>query len=438
MTMQNLFLRLTAVRSIAVRPIAVRSIAAQLLTLFLLAGPIAFCQQANNTRTLALVGALIYPSPTAAPIEKGTVLVRNGKIIAVGSADKIAVPPGSRVIDCKGLVLTGAFWNCHVHFIEPKWQNADKIPADQFDRQMADMLTSHGFAHVFDLAEFNIYNTLLMRNRIKEGTVHGPVIYTVGSPLVPQNGSPIYIRPFTLPEASDPEYAIAHVRAQIDSGADGIKLWTGSPVGDSIVHMPEDIVRAITRTAHSLGKPVFAHPTDIIGMMAAVNGGVDVLAHTTPDANRIWSQDTIRQMLAAHIALIPTLKLWTIELHRNHVTEPAYGNFIRTAQQQLHDFAAAGGTVLFGTDVGYIPDYTTADEYTLLAGAGVDFRQVLAMLTTAPAKKFGQAAHTGLIAAGMDADIALLSADPSIDILSFDKVVYTFLRGKIIYASQDR
>jgi len=37
----------------------------------------------------------------------------------------------------------------------------------------------------------------------------------------------------------------------------------------------------------------------------------------------------------------------------------------------------------------------------------------------------------------MDADIVVLSADPSIDIRSFDKVVYTFLGGKIIYASQD-
>jgi imidazolonepropionase-like amidohydrolase len=300
---------------------------------------------------------------------------------------------------------------------------------------MEDMLTSHGFAHIFDLAEFNIYHTLLIRNRIKEGTVHGPVIYTVGSPLVPRNGSPYYIRPFTLQEATDPEFASAHVRSQVDSGADGIKLWTGSPVDDSIVHMPEDIIKAITRTAHSLGKPVFAHPSDIIGMIAAVKGGVDVLAHTTPDASQIWSKDTIRQMLAAHISLIPTLKLWASEMHRNHVTGPAYDNFIRTAQQQLHDFSQAGGTVLFGTDVGYIPDYTTGDEYTLLAGSGLSFQQILAMLTTAPARKFGMADRTGAIAVGMDADIVLLSADPAADIRSFDKVKYTFGQGRIIYAA---
>ena len=405
------------------------------LILCLLSGPVAFCQQDNNTHPLALVGARIYPSPAAAPIEKATVLIRNGKIVAVGSTDQVKVPADAKVIDCSGLVLTSAFWNCHVHFIEPKWQNADKIPSAQFNQQMDDMLTSHGFAHVFDLAEFNIYNILLMRTRIKSGEVHGPVIYTVGSPLVPRNGSPFYIRPFTLPEASDPQSAVAHVRQQIDSGADGIKLWTGSPVGDSTAHMPPDIIRAITSTAHSLGKPVFSHPTDTKGVMAAVNGGVDILAHTTPDGGEIWSQDMIRQMLSAHIALTPTLKLWMIELRRNHVTGPAYDNFIRTAQQQLHDFSAAGGTVLFGTDVGYMPDYSTEDEYTLLSGAGLSFPQILAMLTTTPAQKFHLADKTGQIAVGMDADIVLLSADPASDFRSFDKVKYTFGQGKIIYAA---
>src|SRR6202012_4308628 len=138
-----------------------------LILMLLLAAGRTFCQDT----TIALTGARIYPSPTGTPIEKGTVLIRNGKIIAVGSTDKVKIPTGTKVMDCSGMVLTSAFWNCHVHFIEPKWQDADKIPAAQFSQQMDDMLTGHGFAHVFDLAEFNIYHTLLIRNRIKQGEV---------------------------------------------------------------------------------------------------------------------------------------------------------------------------------------------------------------------------------------------------------------------------
>jgi imidazolonepropionase-like amidohydrolase len=68
---------------------------------------------------LALVGAKIYPSPDSPPIADGTVLIRDGKIFAVGTRRDIKVPPSDSVIDCKGLTLTAAFWNCHVHFINP-------------------------------------------------------------------------------------------------------------------------------------------------------------------------------------------------------------------------------------------------------------------------------------------------------------------------------
>lgn len=392
-----------------------------------------FSQAADIPADLALVGARIYPSPSAAPIENGTVLIRNGKIINVGNSNKIVVPKSFRIIPCKGMVLMAAFWNCHVHFIEPKWDRADTIAATRFDQQMSNMLTSHGFAHVFDLAEFDIKQTTRIRNRIKKGDVSGPVIYTAGVPLVPLNGSPFYIEPLKLPEATNQQQAAMHVRKQIDSGADGIKLWTGSPTRHGIVHMPVPIVRAIVQEAHRLGRQVFAHPTDNQGLAIALEGGVDILAHTTPDGGTSWSPDTIQRMLAAHMSVIPTLKLWKEELLKNGVKDPMHNQLVRVAQQQVHDFSAAGGVLLFGTDVGYIADYSTQDEYSLLSGAGLDFRQILTMLTTAPAKQFGLDLRTGQIVPGMDADIVLLGGDPAKEILSFDKVIYTFSQGKLIY-----
>ncbi len=41
---------------------------------------------------LALVHAKIYPSPTAAPIEDGTILIHDGHIQAAGPSGKIKVP----------------------------------------------------------------------------------------------------------------------------------------------------------------------------------------------------------------------------------------------------------------------------------------------------------------------------------------------------------
>jgi adenine deaminase len=133
------------------------------------------------------------------------------------------------------------------------------------------------------------------------------------------------------------------------------------------------------------------------------------------------------------MSVIPTLKLWKEELLKNGVKDPMHNHLVRVAQHQVHDFSVADGVLLFGTDVGYITDYSIQDEYSLLIGAGLDFHQILAMLTTAPAKQFGLASRTAQIVPGMDADIVLLNGDPATDIFAFDKVIYTLLQGKQIY-----
>jgi imidazolonepropionase-like amidohydrolase len=78
-------------------------------------------------------------------------------------------------------------------------------------------------------------------------------------------------------------------------------------------------------------------------------------------------------------------------------------------------------------------DYDTAEEFLLMAQSGMGFQQILASLTTAPAERFGISARVGKLAPGMDADIVLLSGDPSIDVRAFSKVRYTIRRGRIIY-----
>ena len=77
------------------------------------------------------VGAKIYTSPTDKPILDGVVLVKDGKITGVGNKSSIKIPGDTRVIDCSGLTLTAGFWNSHVHFTEPKWQNANSITVQQ-------------------------------------------------------------------------------------------------------------------------------------------------------------------------------------------------------------------------------------------------------------------------------------------------------------------
>lgn len=68
-----------------------------------------------------------------------------------------------------------------------------------------------------------------------------------------------------------------------------------------------------------------------------------------------------------------------------------------------------------------------------MAEAGMSFRQILASLTTAPAERFGESGRLGRIAAGLQADLVVLGADPSNDTRSLASARYTLRAGRIIY-----
>src|SRR5579871_1021832 len=124
---------------------------------------------------LALVGAKIYPSPTERPIEHGTIVLRDGRIFAVGPSASIKIPREAKVIDCKGLFVTAGFWNSHVHILTPGLLHAEKLPPEQIESQLREMLTRWGVTTVFDVASV-LENTNLIRSRIKSGEVKGPRI----------------------------------------------------------------------------------------------------------------------------------------------------------------------------------------------------------------------------------------------------------------------
>jgi imidazolonepropionase-like amidohydrolase len=59
-------------------------------------------------QTIAIVGGKVYPV-SAPPIDNGTVLIRDGRIVAVGSS--VTVPAGAQRIDATGKIVTPGFVN---------------------------------------------------------------------------------------------------------------------------------------------------------------------------------------------------------------------------------------------------------------------------------------------------------------------------------------
>lgn len=212
-----------------------------------------------------------------------------------------------------------------------------------------------------------------------------------------------------------------------------VKLMTASLVEHPPAPvMPRDVVLAATRTAHERNTLAFAHPTSAEGLWAAVDGGVDILAHTAPDMG-LWRQEDVDRIVGAGVSLTPTLSLFRYEMEKDDETEESIAEVEAVAVDQLRRFRSLGGLTLFGTDVGYTTDFDPSREFRLLAQAGLDFKAILTALTTAPVERFRAGEQVGRLAAGADADLVILDGDPQRDVDAWTRVKMTIRRGRTLF-----
>ncbi len=363
-------------------------------------------------------------------LRDAAILVRDGSIADVGSR-ALERARGETVLDCSGAVVAAGFWNCHVHFHERKWANVAEIPAAELERQLRE-LTRYGFTSVFDLSS-PWSNTRALRDRIESGEVAGPRVYSTGEGLIPLGGRPsaeafrmLGLVETALPEVASFGDARDAARELLVAGVDGIKLFVSAPPAEAL---SPDAIRAACDEAHRAGKPAFAHPNTAADVFAALDGGVDIVAHTTPRSGP-WDEDVLEALSAHGAALIPTLMVWESMMRHDRIS--VRENAVATSVGQLRAWLERDGELLFGTDLGAVePD--PAREYALMRDAGATFEQILASLTTSPARRFAAPAHTGRVAAGSPADLVVLEGDPAEDLARLTSVRYTIRNGSVIY-----
>ena len=406
------------------------------IRLALLLGVLLIVHVAAGASDLALVGAKIYPSPTDPAIENGSIVIHDGVIVAVGPSATVKIPTSATVIECKGLVVTAGFWNSHVHILTPVLLHGKEAEGPQLQQELDAMFNRWGFTTVYDISSV-LDNTLAVRRRIESGELRGPRVLTVGEPI--WTIEPVYVRAFLreyqlhIPNIKTPEEAVAVARDHAAKGANGIKLFTGSDQGQGqVAFLPVPVAKAAVEEAHRHGMPVFAHPTSVEGVRVAMESGVDVLAHTVPESPA-WTREYVQQLKSANLSLIPTLTLFDFEAHKANLPDQRRAAFVAQMVDQLRAYSSAGGDILFGTDIGYTDHYDTAEEFTLMSQAGMDYKQILASLTTNPARKFKEQDRRGRIGKGMQADLVVLSGDPAQDIGAYSKVRFTIRDGKVIF-----
>lgn len=396
----------------------------------------------SGAESLYIPADRIYTAPEAKPLERGGVLITNGRIVAVADeATRLRMPKETRTSDCRGVVVAG-FQNSHVHFLGKPFEGAAVQPAAKLEAAVESMLTRYGFTTVFDTSSV-LDDTLAIRSRIERREIRGPRIFTVGWGLFPPDGIPFYIRDLPpavlakLPQPRDAAEARSIVRANLAGGAEGTKLFLETtPAPGTTKTLTADVARVAAEETHARGKLLFAHPTSLAGLRAGLDAGVDVFVHTTLGEKEPWDEALVRRMVAQRVSVIPTFKLWHYELAKQHVPPDITEQLVAATLSELRAFKAGGGQILFGTDVGYMHEYDPTDEYVLMQKAGLTPLEILESLTTAPAARFGETAQRGRVQPGLAADLVVLEADPVADVKNFARVRCAFRAGELIYPAQ--
>ncbi|GAA1829088.1 hypothetical protein [Agromyces salentinus] len=235
----------------------------------------------------------------------------------------------------------------------------------------ADALAESGLAGVVDLgAPLDLVAALHARDGFPRADFAGAFLTAPGGyPSDRDWAAPGSVRGVEADDTGDraslPGPAEAAVAEQQAFGASVIKVVlnvTAGPVFDAAT------LAAIVRAARERGLPVVAHVEGEGMTRLAIEAGVDALAHT-PFTERV-DDGLIARAVALRQRWISTLVV-TGYGERTPETEYAIDN--------LRRFHAAGGRVLYGTDLGNgeLPLGVNPDELALLLEAGLAASDVL-------------------------------------------------------------
>ena len=239
----------------------------------------------------------------------------------------------------------------------------------------------------------------------------GPLIRAAGPMLTALGGYPT--RAAWAPEgtgrvvadAASARVVVAEVAAM---GATAIKVSLNEEAGPT----PSDAeLMAMCDAAHDAGLPVTVHAQGSGQVERALGAGVDELAHTP----WIHLGDDVIRRCAKGLRIVSTLDI----LGFGRMTPE-----LRIALDNLRRFHQAGGTALYGTDLGNgsVPAGIHTRELRLMEEAGLTRDEVLRAATRAP------------LDSDAPADLIAVRRDPLADLGAFEDVLLVVRAGRVVRA----
>ncbi len=420
---------------------------------------------------VALVHARLFDATNPAAREDQTVVIRDGRIAALGAFKDVTVPADARTVDLTGKTVIPGLVMAHEHLFYAVRTGKGPFHVNEMEYSFPRLYLACGLTSIRTGGSVEPYADLELKRRIDAGEMIGPKLHLT-APYI--EGPPSVIA--QLHAVSGPDDAVKLVNFWADQGFTSFKLY---------MHLRSDVAAAAIAAAHQRGLQVTGH----IGLMTyreAVEAGIDNLEHgffasndfvrdkkvnelpvpaisqASLDALKVDSPEVdalIRLMVSKHVALTSTLTViegftagrpilssraldtMSAPARENYLTSWARANERGAAMvprfQKLmaleKRFFDAGGLLVAGTDpTGWgnaIAGFGSLRQVELLVEAGLTPQQALQVSTINGAKLLGVEKDVGTIEAGKAADLVVLGGNPLQSISEIEKVETVYKDG---------
>jgi imidazolonepropionase-like amidohydrolase len=395
-------------------------------------------QPASHSSGQAWIGARVIDGTGKPALENATLIIRDGRIEAVGK--QIKIPPGTERIDAIGKTIIPGLICAHCHVSDPV----------QFGYYLRDGITT-----IFSLGGDKEFALREQSAKAAPGT--GPRLYVAG--LIQDST--------TIPGAvavKTPEEARKGVDELIRNKPDIVKVRVDDFLGARPKMSPE-VYGAVIDEAHKNGFRTAAHVVLLDDAKGLLRAGVDYIAHSVRDHE--VDDEFIRLMKKRNVFYCPTLtrEISTFaysetpaffgdpfflkeadpaeiakmedpkrkESVRNDAGARWYKEHMPVAMRNLKLLSDAGVTIAMGTDSGGGPGrfqgYFEHLELEYETKAGLTAMQALVSATSGAAQAIHISQQVGTLEKGKWADFVVLSANPLEDIRNTRAIDSVWLGG---------
>jgi imidazolonepropionase-like amidohydrolase len=420
---------------------------------------------------VALVHARLVDATSPAAREDQTLVIRDGKIAALGTFGQVPVPADARILDLTGKTVIPGLVMAHEHLFYAVRVGKGPFHTNEMEYSFPRLYLACGLTSIRTGGCIEPYADMEIKRRIDAGEMIGPKLHLT-APYI--EGPPSIIA--QIHAVSGPDDAVKLVNFWADQGFTSFKLY---------IHVRRDVAAAAIGAAHQRGLQVTGH----IGLMTyreAAEAGIDDLEHgfftstdfvrgkkenelpvpaisqASLDALKVDSPEVdalIQLLISRHVAITSTLAVvegfvagrpilpprvleclseparenyltyWAQANERNASMVPRFQKMMALEKR----FFDAGGFLVAGTDpTGWgnaVAGHGSLREVELLVEAGLTPVQAIQVATLNGAKLLGVDREVGTLEAGKAADLVVLAGNPLQSIGDLRKIETVFKDG---------